>query len=176
MSDFLDLHDDPSARRLLLAVAVTMIMVPFIQAGAQIWPLQLTNIQWRFSAANALVSALMSPFLGMALLLVIARATDSRGLARTVGVLGAVFSVGLLASLALFVLDAQQLKTIVSTQMTQAFTNTTFRTGASALFFAVAFPLMAIAGFSTPRRSGLGAGKLPSGKDAGDSVGLIVGQ
>ena len=121
MSDFLDLHDDPSVRRVLYLGAILLVAVPFLQAGSQLWPLQLSNIQWRFGAANALSSVLLLPYLGLSLLVLMSRALDSRVLARTVGVISAVFALGLLGSIALFALDALQLKKIVNSAMMERF-------------------------------------------------------
>lgn len=182
MSDFLDLHDDNVSRRVLFVVALLMIGVPFVQSIAQIWPLQLSNIQWRFGAANALSSVLLLPFLGLSLLLVMARGLEQSGLARLVGAVAALFTLGLLASVAVFVLDAQELKTIVSSQMTAQFNSTTLRVGAISVIFVLAFALLTIFSFSA-MPGGSGAGK--SSKRAGaskseaaedDAPGLIIGR
>ena len=85
MSDFLNLRDDRSARRVVYVSAFLLIMVPFLQAGAQLWPLQLGNVQWRYSAANALSSVLLLPYLGLVLLILLSRAIESRNLAKAVG-------------------------------------------------------------------------------------------
>jgi hypothetical protein len=180
MSDFLDLHDDNVSRRVLFVVALLMIGVPFIQSLAQIWPLQLSNIQWRFGAANALSSILLLPFLGLALLLVIARGLERTGLARLVGATSAVFTLGLLACLAVFVLDAQELKTIVSTQMSAQFTSTTIRVGLVSGVFLVAFALLTLFGFSSmPGGSSAKGSKrtaTPKTDSSDDAPGLIVGR
>ncbi|GAB1341206.1 hypothetical protein [Gemmatimonas sp.] len=181
MSDFLDLHDDAVSRRVLFTIALLLIAIPFVQAGAQIWPLQLTNIQWRFSAANALSSILLLPFLGISLLLLLARGLENRGLARTVGAVGALFTLGLLASLAVFFLDSQELKTIVSTQMSAQFASTTMRVGFVTILFLLAFAFLTISAFaaigdSQSRRPSKSTQKpvAKASKDADDEV-VIVG-
>ncbi len=180
MSDFLDLHDHNVSRRVLFVVALLMIGVPFIQSLAQIWPLQLSNIQWRFGAANALSSILLLPFLGLALLLVMARGLERAGLARVVGAASAVFTLGLLASTAVFVLDAQELKTIVSTQMTAQFNSTTIRVGLVSVVFLLAFALLTLFAFSsmpggnTSKSSKRAAS--PKADTSDDAPGLIVGR
>jgi len=179
MSDFLDLHDDSVSRRVLFVVALLMIAVPLVQSLTQIWPLQLSNIQWRFGAANALSSILLLPFLGLSLLLVMARGLERTGLARTVGAASALFTLGLLPCIAVFVLDAQELKTIVSTQMAAQFTNTTIRVGLVSTLFLVAYALLTILGFSAMPGSGSAkGGKRASSKaePSDDAPGLIVGR
>jgi hypothetical protein len=181
MSDFLDLHDDAVSRRVLFTIALLLIAIPFVQAGAQIWPLQLTNIQWRFGAANALSSILLLPFLGISLLLLLARGLENRGLARAVGAIGALFTLGLLGSLAVFFLDSQELKTIVSTQMSAQFASTTMRVGFVTVLFFLAFAFLTVSAFaaigdSKTRRPSKSAPKpaAKSAKDAEDEV-VIVG-
>jgi len=180
MSDFLDLHDDNVARRVLFVVAFLMIGVPFIQTVAQIWPLQLSNIQWRFGAANALSSILLLPFLGLALLLVLARGLERTGLARLVGAASAVFTLGLLASIALFVLDAQELKTIVSSQMSAQFNSTTIRVGLVSTVFLVAFGLLTVFSFASMPGGSTAKGSKrtasPKADASDDAPGLIIGR
>ena len=65
MPDFFRLESDVTARRLVYMSAALLIAVPFLQAGQQLWPLQLDNIRWRFAAANSLSSILLLPFLGL---------------------------------------------------------------------------------------------------------------
>jgi hypothetical protein len=152
MSDFLNLRDDRSARRVVYVSAFLLITVPFLQAGAQLWPLQLGNVQWRYSAANALSSVLLLPYLGLALLILLSRAIESRNLAKAVGAGAVVVVVGLLASLTVFALDAVQLKAIVNSSIMSSFETTTVRVGVVTTLFLLAFSLIALAGFSRPRR------------------------
>ena len=177
MSEFLDLHDDNVSRRVLFAVALLMIAVPCVQSLTQIWPLQLSNIQWRFGAANALSSILLLPFLGLSLLLVMARGLERTGLARTVGAASALFTLGLLPCIAGFVLDAQELKTLVPTQMSAQFTNTTIRVGLTSVVFLLAYGLLTVFGFSAMPGGGSAKGRKRAASDSStDAPGLIVGR
>ncbi len=175
MSDFFDLHDDPSVRRVLYLAALLLIAVPFLQAGSQLWPLQLSNIQWRFGAANALSSVLLLPYLGLSLLVLMSRALDSRALARTVGVLSGFLALGLLVSMLLFVLDALQLKKIVNSSMMNTFNTTSIRVGLVTALFLVAFALLALASFKAPR-SAKSAPAKKGVKKTEEGGGLIVGR
>ena len=53
MTEFLRLEEDAPARRLAYVGALLLIIIPFLQAGQQLWPLQLGDIRWRFQAASA---------------------------------------------------------------------------------------------------------------------------
>lgn len=175
MSEFLDLHDDPTVRRVLYVGAILLLAVPFLQAGSQLWPLQLSNIQWRFGAANALSSVLLLPYLGLLVLVLMSRALESRVLARTGGAISALLTVGLLGSLALFVLDALQLRKIVNSAMMNTFNTTAIRVGLVTVLFALAFSLMALACFRAPRRGNAAQAKKGETK-AEEGLGLIVGR
>ena len=175
MSNFLDLHDDPSVRRVLYLGAILLVAVPLLQAGSQLWPLQLSSIQWRFAAVNALSGVLLLPYLGLSLLVLMSRALDSRALARTVGAIAALCTVGLLGSIALFVLDALQLKQIVNSAMMERFNTATVRAGLVTTWFTVAFAVMAVACFRVPRGNSATSSK-KGDKKAEEGVGLIVGQ
>jgi hypothetical protein len=146
MSDLLDIHDDDAMRRLLIAAALLMIAIPFIQVGAQIWPLRPSDIRWRFDAAANLTSVLLMPFLGMSLLRLVGKAMESRGLSLTVTILSALMTAGLAASVVVFALDAIQLKTIVTSQMLAAFKVTSVRVGVIAILFAIAYLMLALSG------------------------------
>ncbi len=174
MSDFLNLHDDSPLRRVLYVGALLLIVVPFLQAGSQLLPLQVANIQWRFSAANALSSVLLLPFLGLSLLFAVSRAIESRGVSRVVGAFASILAVALLGSLVIFFSDASELRAIVNSQMLANFQTTTLRVGAVSTMFLVAFAVLAQAGFSSPVRATLVGKK--ADKKTDEKVGLIVGQ
>ncbi|MBY0489166.1 MAG: hypothetical protein K2R93_04945 [Gemmatimonadaceae bacterium] len=183
MSDFLDLHDDPSLRRVLFLGAILLIVVPFVQAGSQLWPLQFSNIQWRFYAAGALSAVLLLPFLGLLLLLVMSRSLESGGMSKTVGVFSGIFAAVLAASFVVFLLDALQLKTIVSTQQEAQFKASALRVAATTVLFVMSFLVLALAGFRSHSRSERtlgGPSRRARGGDsaatADDSPGLIVGR
>lgn len=146
MTDLLDLVDDAPVRRLLLMLALLLIAIPFLQSGAQIWPFQPNNIRWRYDAATVLSGNLMLPFFGLALLAILARLLESRGLGLFIGGAGVLLTLGLVASAVVFVLDALQLNTIVSSQMAQAFRNTSVRVVVTTGLFAIGSLFVALAG------------------------------
>ncbi len=178
MSDFLNLHDDSPLRRVLYLGAILLIGIPFIQAGSQLWPLQLGNIQWRFGSANALSSVLLLPFLGLSMLFLLSRALESTTLSRVVGGVSSLLAIGLLGSLVIFFSDASELRAIVNSQMLATFKTTTLRVGTVTALFLIAFAVLAQAGFSSPARKAAPGRKAEkkSEKPTDEGVGLIVGQ
>ncbi len=173
MSDPLHLEEDVPARRLAYVGAILLVLIPFLQATQQLWPLQLGNIRWRYGAANALSSVLLLPFLGMSLAALVARSANSHRVARGIGVAAAVGAVALIGSVILFVLDALQLKAIITSPMLASFEATTARVLAVTAIFAVAFLALAMTALNGPRSSEA----VRRGKRRGENgPGLIVGQ
>lgn len=176
MPDSFRLEDDAPLRRVLYIAAVILMTIPTVQVLSQLWPLQLVSIQWRFGAANAFSAILMLPFMGVALLLVLARATDSRGLSRLIGAVSGLLAFVLAASTVLFILDALQLKTIVQSRMLDQFLSTMYRVAILSTVFCIAFGILAQSAFSFPKATKAAQIKGTAGKKADDGVGLIVGQ
>lgn len=174
MSDFFNLEDDAPGRRLVYTTAIMLVIVPLVTSGQVLWPLHLSDIRWRYGAANSLSSMLIMPFLGLALMALMARATENKNVSRLVGLFSAVFVIGLLGSLALFALDALQLKTIVTSAQEEAFQATSARIVLSTLIFTVGFFVLMITAFKSQRPAIPASRKGP--KKADESVGLIVGQ
>jgi hypothetical protein len=176
MTELLDLAEDSHARRLLLLAALLMIAVPVYQMGLQLWPLQLTNMQWRYQAAGNLVGMLMYPFLGLTAVALIGRGLENKALTLTVGVAAGLFTLGLAGSLVVYALDAQQLQAIVSSAMARPFKIMTIRVAGLAIMYLVGFGYLTLVCFI--RGKAVTAPSRRSGKAAAEGdedVGLIVG-
>ncbi|MES2525157.1 MAG: hypothetical protein V4617_20875 [Gemmatimonadota bacterium] len=173
----LHLEDDAPLRRVLYVAAFLLLVVPFIQAfSAQgMLPLQLGSIPWRFGAANQLTSILLLPYLGLALMLFVGRSVGSRATAMTVGVLSAIFAVGLAACGLLFVLDGLQLKKIVQSAQLSQFNMAFVRVLAMTVLFAITFALLALAGLRKPKGTRVPVKKGVK-QPVDDGPGLIVGR
>ena len=174
MSDFLNIEDDAPARRLLFTAAILLVAVPLVQSGQYLWPLRMGDIRWRWQVAVALSSVALSPFLGLSLLVLMARATNNRNVSRLVGLISAIFVIGMLGALVLFALDATQLKTIVTTAQEDTFKTASVRTVVSTLVFTVGFFILMITAFKSSRP--VIAQTRKGTKKVEDGVGLIVGQ
>ena len=174
MSDSFRLTDNAPSRRLLYTGALLLIVIPFLQAGQQLWPLQLSDIRWRFGAANALSSVLLLPFLGLMIVTLTARATENKRVSGAVGIVAALFVIGLVGSLFLFALDALQLKSIVTSQMMNPFQTTSLRVVLVTLVFMASFSMLMVSAFKNSRGDTPNAKK--GAKNAEEGLGLIVGQ
>lgn len=176
MTELLDLAEDSHARRLLILAALLMIVMPLFQAGLQIWPLQLTNMQWRYQAAGGLVGALMLPFLGLSALALIGRGLENRALSLATGVVAGLFTLGLGASIVVYALDAQQLQAIVTSAMAKPFKMMTIRVAGVAVMFFVGFAYLTLVCFIRGKAATAPSRRSSKASAEGDEdVGLIVG-
>jgi hypothetical protein len=151
MSALSQIEEDTATWRMLYISGLLLVFVPFFLTLSQIWPLQLANIQWRFTVANIMSSILVLPFIGMVLLLVLARVEGSRKVALTIAVVSAVFTVALLVSLVLFVLDALQIKAIIQSSQLEMWKLQFVRVLVVTTTFAISFGMLALASLKTPR-------------------------
>ncbi len=173
-----NLEDDAPSRRLAYLAGLLLIVIPTLQAVTQLWPLQFGNIQWRFQAAGSLSSVLLLPFLGLVLIALIARSSESRGISRTIGILSIIMALVMGASLVLFVLDALQLKTIVTSRAMQGFQITFFRVGLVSGLFSLLFAFLGWVSLK-----GTGSGSVSKGKSSQRKIveddeagsGLLIG-
>jgi hypothetical protein len=173
MTEFLRLEEDASARRLAYVGALLLIIIPFLQAGQQLWPLQLGDIRWRFQAASALSSILLLPFSGLTVMGIMSRISGNTTVSRIVGALSAVFVIGLLGSLVLFAMDALQLKTIVNSAQTKVFQSTSLRVVMVTVTFAIAFSMLMVTAFQSARGAKVAK---KAARKAEEGAGLIVGR
>jgi len=174
MPDTYSLEDDAPARRIIITAGLLLVFIPLVQATSQLMPLQLGAIKWRFQAANVGSAVLLLPYLGLTFVGAFARVSAQRGLERIVGAIALLSTILLIASFALFILDALQLKSIVQSQQMDGFKQTCIRIALAVGAFSVAFALLAATLLrGSKMRSPVVKGK---GKVAEEGVGLIVGQ
>lgn len=171
MSDLPTLRDHAALRRLLYLAAFLLIAPSVAQALSQLWPWQLRTIQWRYSAAAVLTGALTLPATGLVLAMATAMASRQRGGQVGVGVLATVGAVGLLVSAANFVLDALQLREIVTSANMPVFKATTARVLLLCALYLAAFTWLAVAGFAGGGRRNA---RRPRRRD--EELGLLVAQ
>lgn len=174
MSAPFQIEDDAPTRRMVYLAAFLLIFIPFFQAVTAILPLQLSNIQWRFTVAGMLTSILPLPFVAFVLLLVLARTIGSRTVAMVVAVSSALLCISLLASFVLFVFDALQFKAVVTSAQIDQWKSHTLRVSVVVGAFAIAFGMLALTSFRTPRGAVSTARKSAAKPDDGGD--LIVGR
>jgi hypothetical protein len=156
VSDMLDLETDSGLRRLLYLTAFLMIAFPLFQALAASYgdyrALGSANVRWRLGTTNNVVQNIQLPFIGLVLMLALARAMADKATSRIVGVFAAIGTLGFVMAIGLFALDSLQLRSIVSSKDMPAFNNALIRVGVALLLYLVAFLALTLVAFRSPQR------------------------
>jgi hypothetical protein len=98
----------------LYAVGLLLILVPLVDMVLRGSPMQFGSLQWRFTIVGLLFGQMGTITLGFALTGLAAAVTGQTGRLRAVGYAGLVFAALVLASLALFALDALQMRQLAA--------------------------------------------------------------
>lgn len=98
----------------LYPVALLLILSPLIDLATAVWPIRPSEVSWRFGTFGLITGALVTPIIGLLLLQVAAALLDHVLTLRVVSVLQLIAAVFLLVGIALFVLDAVQLRGTVT--------------------------------------------------------------
>jgi hypothetical protein len=98
----------------LNAVAVLLIASPAIDLIGAIVPARPGEISWRFGVFGLLTNTLVTPMLGLAILIVVATLLERHQTVRRLAVLTLILDVILLLGLGLFILDYLQLRQAVT--------------------------------------------------------------
>ncbi|HEU5218915.1 MAG TPA: hypothetical protein VFU23_09660 [Gemmatimonadales bacterium] len=128
-------------------LALLLLILPFLDYGASVWPIQLGAVNWRYGAAGLLGGFLLTPFLGVILLGFLGVMLERR---RTLGFTGAVCL--LLGALLIlvnvsFVLDAVQLRGSVPKDQIRVFDAGVFKAMVKLLTGAIFSWMLAFACF-----------------------------
>lgn len=91
-------------------IASLLIALPLSELLLSVWPLLYGAPSWRFGAAGHAAEAVLTPLLGLVLLLGLALAEGHRRTLRALSVLSGVVSLVLVASMGLLVLDILELR------------------------------------------------------------------
>jgi hypothetical protein len=106
---------------LLYWVAGFLVVFPLVDSIMAVTPMRPGDAGWRFGAMGIFSRALMTPILGLSLLLVVATAREQWRVVRGAAVLSGVVATVLLVALALFGLDALQVRGRMPAQAQDAF-------------------------------------------------------
>jgi hypothetical protein len=132
--------------------AALLVIVPFGDSLLSIHPFRPSLVLWRFGAAGILTTSLLTPLLGLLLATGVAAASDHRKMLLSISTICVMASVCLMAALALFTLDAIQVRAQIDTAGQGGFTVAFFQAGIKQFLFAVLALWLAIGGFRTASR------------------------
>ncbi len=103
------------------AVAAFMILVPLIEVTLSVWPLRFNQTAWRFGTFGLISQSIMTPLLGIVLLVASAVLLDHRRTLHMSAVFVSLIALLLVAGLPLFALDAIQMRVQVRAEALRAF-------------------------------------------------------
>jgi hypothetical protein len=153
---------------ILLPVAVLLIVSPALDLIAALLPVRLDEVSWRFGAYGLITNSLVTPILGLAIILVL---SDYQGWSRTSAITAgvcAVLTLLLIGGFALFVLDYIQLRQAVGRAARGPYDSAAFKAMLVAAAEAGAVLWMAVTAFQARTADAA------QGHRRRDRVGLVV--
>ncbi len=153
----------------LLPVALLLIASPLADLVAALLPMRPGEVSWRFGAYGLLTNSLVTPILGLAIILVLSGLRQRKRAAALTGAVCAALALLLIGGFALFVLDYLQLRQAVGVAARGPYDSAAFKAMVVAVLEAGVLLSMAVAGF---RASGLT--DAAQGRRRRERVGLVV--
>lgn len=117
----------------LTPVSLLLILVPLVDLSLRAFPPQFGSLQWRFATVGLLIGNIGTILLGIAVLGLGAVLRGNNRTLRVVGYLGLVLGAIFVAILALFLLDALQMRSLATSNYKKAVVLSSF----GALFTAI---------------------------------------
>ncbi|HET7598765.1 MAG TPA: hypothetical protein VFK09_00645 [Gemmatimonadales bacterium] len=150
----------------LYPVAALLILAPAVDLAGAVLPPRISEVTWRFGTFGLFANALLTPVLGLTLLLIATMLHGKRGATRTIAVVFAGLAILLLIGAALFALDFVQLRGTVAAQAKRPYDVAALKALIDALLMCAATAWLArIAFAASPKRVV---------RDGHDRVGLVV--
>jgi uncharacterized membrane protein YsdA (DUF1294 family) len=138
----------------LYVAAFMLVAIPVVEVDAQLgFAGDPTSLQWRTSAVGLLSSALLTPAFGFVIAVVTAHAFEHTMTHRVLSVLSGLLSVLLAAVIALFVLDAFQLRSTMNPKAGHAFTLAMVKAVLDFSIVSIALLIVCIGGLRAGRKA-----------------------
>jgi hypothetical protein len=147
-------------------VAAAMMVVPLADAWTTLFPWNVGDARWRFSAVGLISNALMIPLAGLLVAFAVAWMRGQHTIMRAIGAAGFLGAVLCLGALVSFALDALQTRAQVQAQMRLSFTVATITAALKTLLAGATFLAFGLSGWR--------AGRAASRKSNGAAGGLFA--
>lgn len=106
-------------------LAFLYLFLSLVDYLAYIWPLTPGQVNWRYGAIGLVGGFLLTPLMGLVLLLLVAGYLEHRGVRVLTGVLSGTLAIILLLGTMLFLLDALQMRGTIAEAARPSFDGTT---------------------------------------------------
>lgn len=136
----------------LYPVALMLILVPLVDLALRVSPPQFGSLQWRFQTVGLLLGNYGTITLGVGLFGLAAVLTGQRPTLRTLGYFAFALAVISIAVLALFLLDAVQMRQVVTAPMKRAVLTASGGAVFTGLFGSIVFVIIGRAALAASRR------------------------
>ena len=107
-------------------VAFLLVVIPISEVVLAAWPLRFGEVTWRYGAFGMIGQGVMTPLLGLTIMLWAAVELQQGWLVRVLGGLCLLASVSFAVSIVLFALDTLQMRSAVADEVRNAFDIATF--------------------------------------------------
>lgn len=151
--------------RALYPVAFLLMLVPLVDLGLRSMPPQFGTLQWRFATVGLLLGNYGTIILGVGLLGLVATLAGDRGVLRAAGIISLVMAAVTLGILALFLLDAVQIRNLAAANFKRPILTSSLGATFTGLFGLVAWLSIARAAMAASR--GVAARGAAGTRDAG---------
>jgi hypothetical protein len=112
-----DRIDTRSLLRPGYAVGVLLIVLPLGDLALNLWPLQPGNVDWRFGSIGLLSGFILTPLIGIGVLLLVAAVLEHRSVLRLVSIVNLVGAGLMVPMVVLFMLDWIQMRALTEEQI-----------------------------------------------------------
>ncbi len=121
-SDYLDRLARP-----VYLIGILLILTPLADFVTSVWPIQPTEMRWRFASTALLAGFLFTPLIGSLITALMATFMEQKMILRVIGVLNVVGAVFLVIALAIFAFDTLQLRRAVPPDAQASFKTSAIR-------------------------------------------------
>lgn len=137
----------------LYFIAALLIVTPLMDFATSVLPLRVSSIEWRFATVGLMSGFLLTPLLGIVIVIALAAYADHLRFLRLLSVLNGTVAVLFVILLILFALDVIQLRSVVQEQAKGAFQTAAAKAVVKHATFIVALGWLSVRGFRASRWS-----------------------
>ncbi len=149
-------------------VALLLIFIPALDFWGTVSPTHLGEVRWRFGTLGILSGFFLTPLFGTVLLMAMAAMMEHGRVQLFAALINLLVGLTVLAAVALFTLDAIQIRGEIGDSSVAAFDLVFIRTGGKLLLGALTFLWLARAGIRSYRKT-----RVPEGWQPGDPVPIV---